>query len=113
LNRSEAGPLVFLAQLLPDFSKGDRAWIAHEMRRLPDLIGLFGDLLRIYPPPKMRDPGLEAATNNCEVVLFYLLVGHFGFGYPTLSYLLRAMRQARTLAFPSAKYLRNLPTAGW
>jgi hypothetical protein len=37
-----------------------------------------------------------------------MLLERFNFGFPTLSYLLKAMREARSLASPSAQYLRNI-----
>jgi hypothetical protein len=98
LNRSGAGPLSFLSELLPELPEGDRVRLEQDIQRLPDLIGLFGDLLSIYPPSRAVNRGMNAALQNCEVVFFYMLLYHFKLGFPTLSRLLRAMRQARSLA---------------
>ncbi len=108
LNGSTAGPLSFLSQSLPELSEEDRERVAHDLRRLPDLIGLYGDLLAIYPPPQVRGVSDNVVLRHCEPVLFYMLLNHFSFGYPTLSRLLRAMRRARSLAAPTAKYLRKV-----
>jgi hypothetical protein len=108
LNQSGAGPLFFLSELLPEISEEDRGRLAHDIQRLPDLIGVFGDLLSIYRPFEVVNTGANTVLRNCELVFFYMLLDRFNFGFPTLSCLLRAMRQARSVAFPSAKYLRNI-----
>ena len=53
LNQSGAGPLSFLSELLPELNEEDQTRLDHDIRRLPDLIGLFGDLLSIYPPSEV------------------------------------------------------------
>lgn len=108
LNQSGAGPIAFLSELLPESSEEDRTRLEHDLRRLPDLIGLFGDLLGIYPPSRVANTDTIAVLRHCELVFFYMLLERFDFGYPTLSYLLKAMREARSLASPSAKYVRNI-----
>jgi hypothetical protein len=108
LNRSGAGPIAFLSELLPESSEGDRTRLEHDFQRLPDLIGLFGDLLGIYPPSRVANTDAIAVLRHCELVFFYMLLDRFNFGYPTLSYLLKAMREARSLVSPSAKYVRNI-----
>lgn len=108
LNRSDAGPLQFLPSLLPELSEEDRKRLTHDILRLPDLIGLFGDLLNLYPPPDVSSPHFTDVLRNCEAVFFYMLLDHFKAGFPTLSCLLRAMRHARYSAFPTEKRLRRI-----
>jgi hypothetical protein len=109
LNRSGAGPLSFLSELLPELPADEqRGRLEEDLQRLPDLLGLFGDLLSIYPPSEIVSTHANAFFRNCELVLFYMLVDRFNFGFPTLSRLLRAMRHARSLASPKASYLRRI-----
>jgi hypothetical protein len=109
LNQSGAGPLSFLSELVPDLAEDDRVRLEHDIQRLPDLIGLFGDLLDIHPPSSAVNRGMNASLRNCEVVLFRMLLDRFTLGFPALSRLLRAMRQARSLAFPE-KPIRGIAT---
>jgi hypothetical protein len=93
--------------MLPELSEEERARLTQDILRLPDLIGLFGDMLGIYPSTVGSHTAPEAVFKNCEIVFFYVLLDRFKFGYPTLSCLLRAMRRARSVAFPQTKYLRK------
>ncbi len=108
LNGSGAGPLYFLPQLVPELSKEDRVRLSHDIQRLPELIGLFGDLLSIYPPSEVISKGINAALYNGELVFFYVLLDCFKFGFPALGCLLRAMRHCRDLASPSTEYLSKI-----
>jgi len=101
------GPLSFLPKLLPELSEEDRARLADDLNRLPDLLVLFGNLLTIYRPKAARVPPVEELMQNADLTLFYILLSHFGAGYPTLSVLLRTMRRVRYTVAPRARYVRR------
>jgi hypothetical protein len=102
------GPIHFLPQLLPELPDDEnRARAINDLYRLPQLLGLYGDLLRLYPPKKELQAKIEPIMREFEVVLFYELLSHFNLGYPTLSRLLRAMRQVRFSVTPNAGYVRQ------
>jgi DNA-binding transcriptional ArsR family regulator len=108
LNLSGAkGVIHFLPQLLPELPDDEnRARIIRDLHRLPELLGLYGDLLRLYPPKKELQAKIDPILREFELVLFYELLSHFNLGYPTLSRLLKAMREARCRVNPKAKYVR-------
>lgn len=101
------GPVSFLPQLAPEIRDDeDRARLVNDLYRLPELLGLYGDLLRLYLPETGVEAKIEPILKEFELVLFYELLSHFGAGYPTLSRLLRVMREARCRVNPKAKYVR-------
>lgn len=100
-------PVSFLPQMVPEIPHDEnRAQLVNDLYRLPQLLGLYGDLLRLYPPRKELQAKIEPIIKEFELVLFYVLLSHFGLGYPTLSRLLRSMRRVRYTADPNAKYVR-------
>jgi hypothetical protein len=102
------GPVSLLPQLVPEMPDDEnRARLVNDLHKLPQLLGLYGDLLRLYPPKTgSHHPKFEPIFKDLELVLFYELLRHFGLGYPTLSRLLRAMRDVRCTVNPKAKYVR-------
>ena len=101
------GPLSFLPKLLPELSDEDRAKLADDLNRLPDLLALFGNLITIYPPNAARAPAFEELVQHADLALFYILLSYFDAGYPTLSVLLRTMRRVRYTVAPRARYVRR------
>lgn len=101
------GPLSFLPKLLPELSDEDRARLAEDFKRLPEVLALFGKLLTIYPPKAAREPAFEELIQHADLTLFYILLSYFDAGYPTLSLLLRTMRRVRLTVTPSARYVRR------
>lgn len=101
------GPLSFLPTLLPELSDEDRAKLADDLNRLPDLLALFGNLITIYPPNAARAPASEELVQHADLALFYILLSYFDAGYPTLSVLLRTMRRVRYTIAPRARYVRR------
>jgi hypothetical protein len=101
------GPLSFLPTLLPELSDEDRARLADDFKRLPDVLQLFGKLLTIYSPEAARVPAFNELMEHADLTLFYILLSFFDAGYPTLSVLLRTMRHVRYTADPRAKYVRR------
>jgi hypothetical protein len=101
------GPLFFLPQLLPELSEEDRARLTDDLKRLPELLAVFGDLLTIYPPKGARAPKVEELFRHSDIALFYALLNHFDVGYPTLSVLLRTMRRVRYATTPKARYVHR------
>ena len=101
------GPLFFLPQLLPELSEEDRARLTDDLKRLPELLAVFGDLLTIYPPKEACVEQLDMLFRHWDVALFYVLLSNFNAGYPTLSLLLRTMRRVRYTATPRARYVRR------
>lgn len=102
------GPLFFLPQLAPELSEEDRARLADDLKRLPELLAVFGDLLTIYPPKEARAPEIEEVLRQKDIALFYVLLSNFNAGYPTLSVLLRTMRRVRYAVTPKARYVRRV-----
>jgi len=101
------GPLFYLPELVPELSDEDRARFVNDIKRLPELLGAFADLLRIYPPKEARAPEMEELFRHWDVALFYVLLSNFNAGYPTLSLLLRTMRRVRYTVSPKSKYVRR------
>lgn len=102
------GVIYFLPQLLPELPDDEnRARLISDLHRLPELLGLYGDLLRLYPPKKELQTKIDPILRECELVLFYELLSHFNLGYPTLSRLLKTMRQVRFSVTPNAGYVRQ------
>jgi len=102
------GVIYFLPQLLPELPDDEnRARIIRDLYRLPELLGLYGDLLRLYPPKKELQTKIDPILKEFELVLFYELLSHFNLGYPTLSRLLKTMRQVRFSVTPNAGYVRQ------
>jgi len=102
------GVIYFLPQLLPELPDDEnRARLISDLYRLPELLGLYGDLLRLYPPKKELQAKIDPILREFELVLFYELLSHFNLGYPTLSRLLKTMRQVRFSVTPNAGYVRQ------
>jgi hypothetical protein len=102
------GVIDSLPQLLPELPDDeDRARLISDLYRLPELLGLYGDLLRLYPPKKELHAKLDPILKEFELVFFYELLSHFNLGYPTLSRLLKTMRQVRFSVTPNAGYVRQ------
>ena len=102
------GVIHFLPQLLPELPDDEnRARLINDLYRLPQLLGLYGDLLRLYPPKKELHTEIDPILKEFELVLFYVLLSHFDLGYPTLGRLLRATRQVRFAVTPNAAYVRQ------
>lgn len=102
------GVINSLPQLLPELPDDeDRARLISDLYRLPELLGLYGDLLRLYPPKKELHAKLDPILKEFELVFFYELLSHFNLGYPTLSRLLKTMRQVRFSVTPNAGYVRQ------
>jgi hypothetical protein len=102
------GPLFLLPQLLPELSEEDRVRLTDDLKRLPELLAVFGDLLTIYPPKEADTPVREVIEQHWDLAWFYVLLRNFDFGYPTLSVLIRAMRRVRYNADHQARYVRRL-----
>ena len=100
------GPLFFLSHSFPKLSEEDQERFRQDIQQLPRLLRLFGDLVRIYLPDKTLIAELEPVLIDCELLFFYRLLCKFNFGYPTLSYLLKTMRQVRNTLAPKAQDLR-------
>lgn len=102
------GVIDSLPQLLPELPDDeDRARLISDLYKLPELLGLYGDLLRLYPPKKELHAKLDPILKEFELVFFYELLSHFNLGYPTLSRLLKTMRQVRFSVTPNAGYVRQ------
>jgi hypothetical protein len=103
-----SGPVHCLSQLLPELPDDeDRARLVEQLRSLPELLGFYGRLLSLYPPKKKLHTQLEPIEKDYELILFYNLLEHYGFGFPTLSRLLMAMRWVRFRISPKARYVRR------
>lgn len=117
LNAPEAhGPLFFFSRLLPELPDDeDRAEPIADLHRLPKLLSFFGNLLSNYPPKKELLTQLEPIQKDYELILLYYLLNHYGFGFPTISRLLMAMRWARFETSRKARwkvrYVRKLSPA--
>lgn len=108
LNMSGTGVIEWLPRMVPEIPDDeDRARLVNDLYRLPQLLGLYGGLLQLYPPDKGLQAKIEPILKGFELVLFYELLTHFGLGYPTLSRLLRTMRQVRSSVSPNAGYVRQ------
>jgi hypothetical protein len=103
-----SGPVHCLSQLLPQLpDNADRARLVEQLRSLPELLGFYGGLLRLYPPKKDLRTQLEPIQKDYELILLYNLLQHYGLGFPTLSRLLMAMRWVRFRISPKARYVRR------
>jgi hypothetical protein len=103
-----SGPVHCLSQLLPELPDDeDRARLVEQLRSLPELLGFYGRLLSLYPPKKELHTQLEPIQKDYELILLYNLLEHYGFGFPTLSRLLMAMRWVRFRISPKARYVRR------
>jgi hypothetical protein len=106
------GPIHRLSELLPELPDDeDRATLVEKLRGLPELLSFFGNLLRLYLPKKELNTKLEPIQRDYELVLFYNLLSHYGFGFPTLSRLLMAMRRVRFRVSKRARYVHKLSPA--
>jgi hypothetical protein len=102
------GVIYFLPELLPELPDDEkRARLISDLYRLPELLGLYGDLLRLYPPKKELQAKIDPILKEIELAFFYELLSHFNLGYPTLSRLLKTMRQVRFSVTPNAGYVRQ------
>jgi len=105
------GPLFFLEKSLPGSTEEELSQIRLDIQRLPGILGFYGDLLRLHPRQK-EAPALDSFLRECELGFLYLLLSHFNRGFPTLSCLLRTMRQVRYNVTPNAHYLRPFRRVG-
>jgi hypothetical protein len=62
------GLIHFLPQLLPLPEDENRARIIRDLYRLPELLGLYGDLLRLYPPKKELQAKIDPILKEFELV---------------------------------------------
>ena len=109
LNRPQVqGPLRFLPKTVPEISGEDRTRLITELQKLPDLLHIFSDLLKMHPPENIRRFEKSGWGREGQLAFFYLIVDHFKLGYPTISRLLRTMRQIRYSVSPKTRYC-NLP----
>jgi hypothetical protein len=107
------GPLFFFRELLPELPDDkDRAELIADLHRLPKLLSFFGNLLSMYPPKKELQAQLEPILKDYELFLLYNLLNHYGFGFPTLSRLLMAMRRVCFRIAPKPRYVRGFRPAG-
>jgi hypothetical protein len=84
-------PLDYIEEKFPDMREQRR--VRELIEALPDALRYMSVLLDGYPPEP--DQATAADRDHFALGLFYLLVNHYGLGYPTLSHLLKAMRCAR------------------
>ncbi len=101
------GPLHFLPKTVPEISEEDRTRLITDLQKLPDLLHIFGDLLSMYPPENIRRFEKSGWGKEGQLAFFYLIIDHFKLGYPTLSRLLRTMRQVRYSVSPKTSYVHR------
>ena len=109
LNKPQVqGPLHFLPKTVPEISGEDRTRLITDLQKLPDLLHIFGNLLSMYPPENIRRFEKSGWGTEGQLAFFYLIIDHFKLGYPTLSRLLRTMRQVRYSVSPKTRYVHRI-----
>src|SRR5437762_4774008 len=73
---------------------------------LPDALHYMEKVLERYP--SVPDPVTKAGWKHGIEAYFYALLRYFKYSYPTLSRLLRAIREVRHTVSPDAAYSRNI-----
>jgi hypothetical protein len=101
------GPVHFLSEIVPEVSGEERTRLIADLQKLPELLHIFSSLLRIYPPQKFKKYEDLGWGTDAHLGFFYAILYMFKFGYPTLSRLLRAMRQVRYSVSPKARYVHR------
>jgi hypothetical protein len=107
------GPVDSLSKLLPELPDNqDRARFVEQLRLLPQTLEFYGSYLGLYAELKMRpEKKVEPILKDHELVLLYNLLTHYGFGFPTLSRILMAMREARFKISPKTRYADTISDA--
>jgi hypothetical protein len=107
------GPVDSLSELLPELPDNeDRARFVEQLRLLPQTLSFYGNYLGLYAELKMRpEKKVEPILKDHELVLLYNLLTHYGFGFPTLSRILMAMREARFKISPKTRYADTISDA--
>ena len=99
------GPVDSLSQLLPELPDNEeRVRFVEQLRQLPQVLDFYGGYLGLYAEqmgPQQKD---EPILKDYELVLLYNLLIHYGLGFPTLSRILMAMRDARCKISPKTRY---------
>jgi hypothetical protein len=99
------GPLDCLVEMFP--KKLDQRRARRSIEALPEALRILAEMLKEY-----TDPMIETiAENEFPLSLYLLLRRHGGFGFPTLSRLLKTMRLVRHTVSPNEKYLHNFESA--
>ena len=70
-----------------------------------ELLGFYGGYLGLYAEKMGLHKQLKPILKDYELVLLYNLLAHYGLGFPTLSRILMAMREARFKISPKTRYV--------
>src|SRR5271170_5386923 len=90
------GPVDSLSKLLPELPDNEeRVRFVEQLRLLPQTLSFYGGYLGLYAKQMGPQEKTEPILKDYELVLLYNLLAHYGFGFPTLSRILMAMREAR------------------
>jgi hypothetical protein len=99
------GPVDSLSELLPELPDNqDRARFVEQLRVLPQTLSFYGNYLRLYAERKEPTKKIDPILKDHQLVLLYNLLTHYGLGFPTLSRILLAMREARFKMSPKTRY---------
>jgi hypothetical protein len=106
------GPVDSLSELLPELPDNeDRARFVEQLRLLPQTLSFYGNYLGLYAEKKEPHKKIEPILKDHELVLLYNLLAHYGLGFPTLSRILMAMREARFKISPKTRYVDTFSDA--
>lgn len=102
------GPISFLPQTVPEIVGEEQTKLIADLHKLPDLLHIYSSLLKMYPPHNVREYDQSGWAREGQLAFSYLIIDHFKLGYPTLSRLLRTMRQVRYSVSPKTRYVHRI-----
>src|ERR1700741_209757 len=106
------GPVDSLSKLLPELPDNEeRVRFVEQLRLLPQILSFYGGYLGLYAKQMGPQEKIEPILKDYELVLLYNLLAHYGLGFPTLSRILMAMREARFKISPKTRYADTVSDA--
>lgn len=100
------GPVDSISKLLPELPDNEeRVRFVEQLRLLPQTLGFYGRYLGLYAEQMGPQEKVKPILKDFELVLLYNLLVHYELGFPTLSRILMAMREARFKISPKTRYV--------